>query len=243
MVNLKSLSFYTNPPTNPVPARSDRDKWPVILSAENHRTELGMKHCLMDVSGQPLAYARQMKRIVIIGSSGSGKSTLARTLGQQLDIKVIHLDQHFWHPGWVPTDETTWTNCVQTLVQGPSWIIDGNYRRTLDIRLQAADTIIFLDLPRLICVWRAYKRRLQYAFSARPDIASGCDEQIFAPGLFNFLRRVWDYPYRARPDVLRRLQQLRSDQQLFWLRSPQQVNRFLVAPKTAPTTRIVMNRF
>jgi adenylate kinase family enzyme len=240
MNNLKLISSSTNTPS-PATALLAR-RWFISSSADDYLTEMANGHNLR-MPGSPFIYPDRMKRIVIIGSSGSGKSTLARTLGSQLAINVIHLDRHFWRPGWIPTDETTWTNCVQTMAQAPSWIIDGNYRRTLDIRLQAADTVIFLDMSRLVCMWRAIKRRMQYAYTSRPDITSGCDEQIFTSGLFNFLRRIWNYPYRARPDVLRRLQQLRSDQQLFWLRSPQEVKLFLATPKIAPTTRIVMNRF
>lgn len=173
-----------------------------------------------------------MERITIIGSSGSGKSTLARHLGHCLQIPIVHLDKHFWHPGWVPTERSIWTNRVEKMVQAPTWIIDGNYRYTLDIRLQAADTIIFLDMPRLLCIGRAIKRRLQYMYYDRPDIASGCDEQLFDPSLFNFLRRIWNYPYRARPDVVCQLKQVRPQQQVIWLRSPQAVAQFMRSTRT-----------
>jgi adenylate kinase family enzyme len=168
-----------------------------------------------------------MQRIVIIGSSGSGKSTLARALGSRSGIDVIHLDRHYWQPGWVPTDHSAWSVRVKKMVQAPRWIIDGNYRNTLDIRLQAADAVVFLDMPRLVCMWRAVRRRIQYAYAERPDITYGCDEQIFDPSLFRFLGRIWNYPYRARPDVVARLYQLRPDQRLFWLTSNKEVDQFL----------------
>lgn len=194
----------------------------------NYRPEMGRND---EQRGRPLTIPGQ--RIVIIGSSGSGKSTLARALGSQLNINVIHLDQHFWQAGWIPTDGAIWNKRVQKMVQAPSWIIDGNYRNTLAVRLQAADTIIFLDVPRLVCMWRAIKRRVQYAYSERPDMAYGCDEQIFDPGLFSFLRRISQYPYRARPDVVSRLAQLRPDQQLFWLSSNNEVTQFLAHSQQA----------
>ncbi len=175
-----------------------------------------------------------MKRIVIIGSSGSGKSTLARQLGATLNLPIIHLDVHYWKPGWVESDSTEWQQKVADFVREEAWIIDGNYRQTLDIRLQAADTVVFLDLPRWLCVMRAIKRRLMYLYRPRPDIAPGCKESLFDAHFWRFLGWIWNYNKRARPDVLYRLSQLRPDQQLFWLRSPAEVARFAADPLHYP---------
>ncbi len=172
----------------------------------------------------------EMKRIVIIGSSGSGKSTLARQLGHSLKLPVIHLDKHFWHPGWVGTPHDIWEAKVREMVSGEQWIIDGNYRGTLDIRLRAADTVIFLDLPRWVCAWRATKRRVQYANTPRPDIAEGCREPVLDPTLPRFLHRILDYPDRARPDVLQKIEDWAVDKRFIWLKSTTDVNRFLARP-------------
>jgi adenylate kinase family enzyme len=206
---------------------------PMYTTITKYRTNMGNNHNLL--TDKPI-YANghsAMRRIIIIGSSGSGKSTLARQLGRILGHHVIHLDNHFWSAGWTPMPYSEWTACVREMVDLPSWIIDGNYRSTLDIRLQHADTVIFLDLPRLVCMWRAVKRRVQYAHISRPDIASGCDEQFFHPNLFNFLHRIWNYPQRARPDVLNRLANLHCGQQVFWLRSTAEVDQFLRAVQTS----------
>jgi adenylate kinase family enzyme len=84
-----------------------------------------------------------MKRIAIIGSCGAGKSTLARQMGTILGLEVIHLDSFFWKPGWVETPRVEWRSTVENLVKRETWIIDGNYGSTFDIRLEAADTIVF----------------------------------------------------------------------------------------------------
>ena len=171
-----------------------------------------------------------MKRVLIIGSSGSGKSTLARQLGAKLELPVIHLDRYFWHPGWVGTPQAVWSKKVTDLTRGNEWIIDGNYRGTLDIRLQAADTIIFLDLPRLVCTWRATKRRFQYRNKPRPDIAEGCTEALFDPAYFSFVRWVWNYPNRARPNVLQKMKQLPDNKHVIWLKSTAEINHFATRP-------------
>jgi len=229
MIDLRTVTVSNITGTTVAFAPPTKSIYPLTYTT-NYRTVMGNDHYLSYRGGAH--NLEPMKRIAIIGSSGSGKSTLARELGELLQIPVIHLDKLFWQPGWIPTDHVTWSKMVQTMVQQPRWIIDGNYRGTLDVRLQTADTVIFLDLPRLICMWRAVKRRIQYANTDRPDIASGCDEQVFDPSLFNFLRRIWNYPYRARPDVASRLLQLRPDQQLLWLQTPRQVFHLLASLQT-----------
>lgn len=171
-----------------------------------------------------------MQRIVIIGSSGSGKSTLARQLGETLNLPIIHLDKYFWHPGWVGTPPQDWTEKVRQMAAADSWIIDGNYRSTLDIRIQMADTVVFLDLPRWLCAWRVTKRRFQYYNQQRPDIAEGCQEKIFDPMFPRFIKWVWNYPYRARPNVIKSLKALPSDKKLVWIKSSQEAERFAQEP-------------
>ncbi|MBK8985762.1 MAG: hypothetical protein IPM39_06720 [Chloroflexi bacterium] len=171
-----------------------------------------------------------MERVVIIGSSGSGKSTLARKLGTRTGLPVIHLDQYFWQPGWIETAVPLWQETVHELIQQPRWIIDGNYRQTLTVRLQAADTVVFLDMPRWLCAWQAMRRRIQYHHRPRPDMAAGCRETLFGPDFPDFLIRIWQYPDRARPDVERRLVQLGAEKRIIHLRSRTDMRLFLADP-------------
>lgn len=164
-----------------------------------------------------------MQRVIIIGSGGAGKSTLARQLGAMLGIEVIHLDALYWQPGWAETPKSEWQETVQTLVQQDTWIMDGNFGGTMELRLAAADTVIFLDFPRLLCLWRVWKRRWQYAGKTRPDMRQGCPERLN----WEFLQWIWTYPTRRRPVVLKRLSQLAPNQTVMILRSPAQVRQFL----------------
>ena len=167
-----------------------------------------------------------MKRVAIIGPGGSGKSVLARRLGDMLGVEVIHLDALFWKPGWVETDFDEWQRTVEELAGRRSWIIDGNYGRTMEVRLAAADTVIFLDFPRLTCLWRVIKRLLQYWDGSRPDIAPGCDER-FDREYLRFLKWIWGYPTRSRPQVMERLERFSKGRQIYILRRPGEVERFL----------------
>ena len=90
---------------------------------------------------------------MIIGCSGSGKSTLARKLADLTGLPLIHLDREYWRPGWVEPDKLEWLAAVRAVAARPRWIIDGNYSASLGIRVAAADTVIFLDFPRWVCLW------------------------------------------------------------------------------------------
>ena len=145
-----------------------------------------------------------MRRILVIGSGGAGKSTFSTQLGLQLGLPVLHLDAYFWNAGWVESDKAEWRQTVEGLTAQETWIMDGNYGGTLDIRLAACDTVIFLDMPRFMCLWRILLRRLCFHGKTRPDMAAGCDEHL----TWEFIRWVWNYPVARRPQILARLSAL-----------------------------------
>ncbi|PEE24663.1 topology modulation protein [Bacillus toyonensis] len=164
-----------------------------------------------------------MKKIILIGSCGSGKSTLAKQLGNKLNIKVHHLDALFWKANWegVPREEQR--KVQKNLIKEEEWIIDGNYGGTMDLRLNAADTIIFLDIHRTICVYRAFKRIVQYRNKTRSDMGAGCEERLD----LQFFKWIWEYPNKKKPAILKRLDQLSKGKEVIILKSPNEVKRFL----------------
>lgn len=101
--------------------------------------------------------------------------------------------------------------------------MDGNYGSTLDLRLAAADAVIFLDLPRSLCIRRVLSRRLRYARRSRPDMAPGCPERLD----LKFLSYLWKYPTERRPGILRKLEQASIEKTVIVLRSPDEVDRFV----------------
>lgn len=121
-----------------------------------------------------------MKRVVIIGPGASGKSTLGRRLGEITGLRVIELDTIFWRPDLAVTPRDQWVELQQSLVTQNEWIMDGDLGPydAIEVRLRAADTIIFLDFSLLRCAWRAVRRSherldfwlwlLQYRFQSRP---------------------------------------------------------------------------
>lgn len=164
-----------------------------------------------------------MRRVSIIGSGGAGKSTLARQLGEITGLPVIHLDQRFWRPGWTESPKDEWRSTVEDLARGDRWIIDGNFGGTMEIRLAAADTVVFLDFPRVLCTYRAIKRAIAFRNKTRPDMGPGCIEKFD----LEFLRWIWQFPEKTAPRIEERLRRLRPDVRLYRLSSPKGVEEFL----------------
>lgn len=161
---------------------------------------------------------------MIIGSGGAGKSTLAVKLGQLTGIAVIHLDAHYWQPGWIEPDKRAWDESVHTMTLKDKWIIDGNFSRTMPIRLERADTAVFLDFNRWVCLYRVITRYIKHRGIARPDMHPGCPEKLD----FAFIRFILFFPNVQRPAIYRALKNWESAaRQVIILRSPKQVTDFL----------------
>jgi adenylate kinase family enzyme len=168
------------------------------------------------------------RRVVVTGMAGAGKSTFSRALSAKTGLPLVVLDKHFWLPGWAEPTEAEWREKQQRLLAGDSWIADGNYRATLDLRLERADTVVFLDMPWWLCAWRALVRGVR----SRPagfELPPGCDE----PRLRR-LRDEWCLAWRIwrvrRTDRERELEivsQHGKHVAMFMLRSKSAVRQFL----------------
>lgn len=130
-----------------------------------------------------------MERVMIIGCSGAGKSTLARALGEKLGLPVVHLDQLWWNPGWVESDRDEFDARLASVLEEPRWIMDGNFSRTMPMRIQKCDTIIYLDFSRWECLWGLCQRLGGYYGKVRPDMTDGCPER-FDPA---FVKWIWNF--------------------------------------------------
>ena len=164
-----------------------------------------------------------MERVVIIGCGGAGKSTLAGKLGEKTGLPVIHLDQIWWSPGnWQHLEREEFDARLKAEMEKPRWILDGNFNRTMELRLEKCDTIIYLDMNRFVCLKNWLGRVIKNWGHARADMAEGCAEWIdpeFALWIWNFNRKN-----RKRYYELIRNQE---GKQVYILRSRREVERFL----------------
>ena len=130
------------------------------------------------------------------------------------------------------------------MTEGKAWVMDGNYGGTMDLRLAAADTIIFLDLPPLLCLLRVVRRQIRYRNRTRPDMAPGCPEKLDPV----FLKWIWNYRRDRRPGILGRMERYAEGRRLVHLQTPGQVRRFLETcgpgrPSMLTTDRLILREF
>jgi adenylate kinase family enzyme len=180
-------------------------------------------------AAQPLG-SPAMQRVAIIGCGGSGKSRLARHLGARLGVTPVHLDALYYDQNWEPLDQDAFGRLQAELVTAPRWVIDGNYAATLPIRLRAADTVIFLDLPARACLLGIVQRRLRHHGGQHP--AAGVFDRI-TPGFVSYI-----LGYRTH--MARRVRALiaahAAHADVTVLRSRAAVRRYLAGPAIPPAS-------
>lgn len=149
-----------------------------------------------------------MRRVVIIGPGASGKSTLAVQLGKITRLPVIELDQIFWRTGLIETPRDQWAEIQETLVEQDKWILDGDLGPydVIEVRLRAADTVIFLDFSLIRCAWRAARRSRERA---------------------DFWLWLLRYRRQSRPFLMKAICSYAHQAAVHILRNPKEVRRFV----------------
>ena len=165
-----------------------------------------------------------MERVLIIGCGGAGKSTLARQLGEKLNLPVVHLDSIFWLPGWVEMEKDEFDARIRTEMAKETWILDGNYNRTLPERIARCDTIIYLDFSRTACLYGIFKRLLTNIGKTRPDMGAGCKEKVN----WDFVKWVWNFNKNKREKYYRLLNEAEGVETIV-LKNRRMVRRFLTS--------------
>jgi len=162
-----------------------------------------------------------MQRVAVVGPGGAGKSVFAEELGRRTGLPVVHLDEHFWKPGWIETPREEWRTFQSQLLAGDGWIADCSYGGTFDVRFERADTVIVLALPRLVCLTRALQRSVRHR--GTPVQAPGCPERVD----LRFLRWIWRYPVDSRPRLDAALERHGEHLRVIELNSRREVDAFL----------------
>ncbi|MGH6992968.1 MAG: hypothetical protein ACRED8_08855 [Caulobacteraceae bacterium] len=164
-----------------------------------------------------------MERLMVVGCSGAGKSTLARRLGDRLDLPVFHLDSLFWKPGWKESDREEFRARIAEAAAGEKWIFDGGYITHAVPAFRRAELIIWLDLPRRVCLARAVARSIFGFGRVREDLAPGCPEKID----LGFYRYIWNWDRSNRPRLEAALAENASGARLVRLADDKAVERFV----------------
>ena len=137
-----------------------------------------------------------MKKIIVIGCPGSGKSTFSRALHQKIGIPLFHLDMLYWNADKTTVEKSVFLERLSVVIEKDEWIIDGNYASTMELRLAACDTVIFLDYPLDICL-NGIKERRSKPRSDMPWIETEDDAE--------FIEFIKNFKEQQRPKILKLL--------------------------------------
>jgi adenylate kinase family enzyme len=138
---------------------------------------------------------------MIIGCPGSGKSTFARALAAKTGLPLYYLDMMYWNPDRTIKPKEKFRAALRETVALPEWIIDGNYGSTLEIRMEACDTVIFLDYPVEVCISGVEERRGK----PRPDMP-----WIETDPDLEFIEFIKKYNQESRPKVIELLEKYKE---------------------------------
>ena len=162
-----------------------------------------------------------MKRVMVIGCPGSGKSTVSRALHNKTGIPLYHLDMMYWNADKTTVEKSVFLERLSAVLEKDEWIIDGNYGATMELRMAASDTVIFLDYPLNVCL-NGIKERFGKPRSDMPWIETEEDSE--------FIEFIKNYNEQQKPKVLELLKKY-GDKNIIILKSREQVDAFLNGEK------------
>ena len=158
-----------------------------------------------------------MKKVIVIGCPGSGKSTVSRALHNKTGIPLYHLDMMYWNADKTTVEKSVFLERLSAVLENNEWIIDGNYGSTMELRMAACDTVIFLDYPLDVCL-DGIKDRRGKPRSDMPWIETEEDAE--------FIEFIKNYNEQQKPKVLELLKKY-SDKNIIILESREQADAFL----------------
>lgn len=162
------------------------------------------------------------ERIMIIGCCGSGKSTLSKSIQEITGLPLIHLDKEYYKPNWEKPLKDEWDKKILELCQKEKWIMDGNYISSMHIRMNYADTLIWLDMNRTKCLYRAILRAIMPSKRHRSDMGLGCNERHD----IEFYQFIWNFNKITKPRIIQLLEQ-HKDIKVIILKNSRDIRNFI----------------
>lgn len=158
-----------------------------------------------------------MNKVIVIGCPGSGKSIFSRALHERTGLPLYHLDLLYWNSDRTTVSKEVFRERLQNVLMLDSWIIDGNYGSTIEMRMAECDTVFFLDFPLEICI-DGVRERMGKPRPDMPWIETEDDEE--------FLEFIRNFEKESKPKILTLLQ-IYQEKNIIILKSREEVNIFI----------------
>lgn len=159
-----------------------------------------------------------MKKAIVIGCPGSGKTTFAEKLHKHTGLPLYYLDA-IWHkPDKTHISREKFDERIKEIFSENEWIIDGNYKRTIEIRLQQCDTVFLFDLPTEVCLQGASERIGKERYDL-PWL-----EKEFDP---EFKQFIIDFPKDTLPYIYKLLEKYKSEKQVVIFKSREEADGYI----------------
>lgn len=159
-----------------------------------------------------------MLKVIIIGSPGAGKSTFARRLREETNLPLYYLDM-LWHkPNQTNISREEFDMRLGEILSKDCWIIDGNYQRTLEMRMKACDTVFLLDFPVEICLSGAEER-----IGKKREDLPWTETELDA----EFRQWIMDFPNSQLPQIYELIEKYRKHKNIVILKSRGELEEYI----------------
>ncbi len=164
-----------------------------------------------------------MKKIAIIGNSGSGKTTLSCKLHDLLKIPVIHLDLYCWKSKKNNITFQDYQKLHCQFCNQKKWIIEGMGIEVLEYRIQKADSIIFLNYPIYVCLFRGIRRKIKNFIIRQKDKTRACPDTIS----FKYLKQLWIFNKNEKIIIENLIKKYKDQKQFFIIKNQRNLTNLL----------------
>ena len=164
---------------------------------------------------------------MVIGGNGSGKTTFSVKLAELTSLPLTHLDRLFWRDNWQRVPREEFDAALAAVLSGDQWVIDGNFLRTIPVRMKCADTVIWFDFPAILCFFGVTERFFKNYGRSRDDMGGYCPERLDREKL-SFLFSVFRFNKTNRPQIRAALAE-NPGVKLVVFKNRRQADRFLAS--------------
>ena len=158
-----------------------------------------------------------MKKVIVIGCPGSGKSRLSKALSEKTGLPLYHLDMMYWKADKTQVEKSLFLERLSEAIENEEWLIDGNYSSTMEMRLEACDTVIFLDFPKELCI-KGIMERFGKPRSDMPWIETEEDAE--------FMEYIKGFNEQSRPAIIKLLEKY-CEKNIFVLKNREEADAFI----------------